>query len=60
MIRAVELENPFYNFFRSSTREILEVTGVARRNKNVAYELLALNDALMIVREFAVTDLSVI
>ena len=48
-----------FNFCRSSTREILKVTGVARRNENVAYELLALNDAFMIVREFVVTDLSV-
>ena len=59
MIRVVAFEDPFYNFCRSSIRKIVEVTGIARRNKNVAYELLALNDAFMFVREFVVTDLSV-
>ena len=47
-----------YNFCRSGIREIIKVIGVARCNKNVANELLALNDVFMFVREFVVADLS--
>ncbi|WMV58522.1 hypothetical protein MTR67_051907 [Solanum verrucosum] len=56
--RVVGLEDPLYKFCRSSIRDIVEVVGIARCKKNVARELLALNDAFMFVREDVVADLS--
>ena len=56
--RVAALEDTLYNFCWSSIREIVEVIGVARCKKNVANELLALNDVFMFVREFVVADLS--
>ncbi|WMV57884.1 hypothetical protein MTR67_051269 [Solanum verrucosum] len=56
--RVVGLEDPLYRFCRSSIRDILEAVGIARCKKNVADELLALNDAFMLVREDVVVDLS--
>ncbi|KAG5573589.1 hypothetical protein H5410_063355 [Solanum commersonii] len=56
--RAVGLEDPLYSFCRSTLRDIVEAVGIARCKKNVAKELLALNDAIMFVREVVVVDLS--
>ncbi|WMV58496.1 hypothetical protein MTR67_051881 [Solanum verrucosum] len=47
----VGLEDPLYRFCRGSIRDILEAVWIARCKKNVAKELLALNDAFMFVRE---------
>ncbi|KAH0705182.1 hypothetical protein KY289_010258 [Solanum tuberosum] len=56
--RAVGLEDPLYSFCRSTLRDIVEAVGIARCKKNVAKELLALNDAIVFVREVVVADLS--
>ncbi|KAK6773615.1 hypothetical protein RDI58_028853 [Solanum bulbocastanum] len=56
--RAVMLEDPLYRFCRRSTRDIVKVVGIAKCKKNIANELLALNDAFMFVREDVVVDLS--
>ncbi|KAG5594425.1 hypothetical protein H5410_035657 [Solanum commersonii] len=56
--RVVGLEDPLYRFCRSSIRDILEAVGIARCKKNVANELLAMNDAFMLVHEDVVVDLS--
>ncbi|KAH0705181.1 hypothetical protein KY289_010257 [Solanum tuberosum] len=56
--RVVGLEDSLYSFCRSSIREIVEAVGIARCKKNVANELLALNDVFMFVREVVVADLS--
>ncbi|KAK4726845.1 hypothetical protein R3W88_031762 [Solanum pinnatisectum] len=56
--KVVGLEDPLYNFCRSSIREIVEAVGIARCEKIVANQLLALNDAFMFVREVVVADLS--
>ena len=53
------LEDPLNKFCRSSIREIVEAIRVARCKKNIANELLALNDVFMFVREFIVVDLPV-
>ncbi|KAH0705184.1 hypothetical protein KY289_010260 [Solanum tuberosum] len=56
--RVVGLEDPLYRFCRSIIMDIVEAVGIARCKKNVADELLALNDVFMIVREVVVADLS--
>ncbi|XP_015160968.1 E3 ubiquitin-protein ligase UPL5-like [Solanum tuberosum] len=55
--RVVGLEDLLYRFCRSSIREIIEVVGIAGCKKNVANELLALNDAFIFVHEVVVADL---
>ncbi|KAG5572225.1 hypothetical protein H5410_061991 [Solanum commersonii] len=56
--RVVWLEDPLYTFFLSSIRDIVKVVGIARCKKNVANELLELNDAFIFIREDVVIDLS--
>ncbi|WMV58110.1 hypothetical protein MTR67_051495 [Solanum verrucosum] len=56
--RVIGLEDPLYSFCRSCIRDIVEVVGIAMFKKNVANELIALNDVFMFVREDVTADLS--